>query len=902
MTVENQIPYQSFTANGSQTNFALGFYVDGKDHFEVKKNDQVVSKNDYRYESNSNSIVFNTTLNQGDAIEIQRSTIANRATNYATYNNSFRPEVLNKDIDRIWLKIQELGVADALLKVYADRLHATQQQNIDNKDQIIHQIITDLQNYVNDEKTNNQNKLNDLKGYVDTQDNKRNIYFENLINKQGLALDQLENFYNDLLKSLAKISVERGWDASFIADGSKTQKEINDLLAHEYYVENWGAKGDGITFDADAINLAITELSKAFKADGKPRTLLFRPDRIYVARLIKLKAGVNLICPNGTAKILRTPATPETTEATAKWWRIIDVDVNSWTTETDLEHRVTIKNLILDGNYNNTNWTWNTYNQEQASCMILMGNQNFPNQWQRSKFHIENVLFMNSVSDGLHVWRNTDITFKGLMALRCFRGGLVFTGGNSIVRGDGMVSFDARMDVEIDSTGIGGTFKSYLYLINYYQDVGSDAPRYFTGGCDIGGMGGGVMHLNNVNVHSYPLNVFFAREANQKFEKLLIENSVFHTTGQPWYNPTNGTIRNTKIILRNDIKVNANIPILMNYNGYKQSSLTEFIFDNCIIESQDPNLEGSTTSAIRVESHMQDNQMRLVFKNCDLSKVAHPTSFYGVVGCNFYIEGCKINTKTFVGAAGAYTSSPGYPVRITLGYNELGENVTTYLSPAFGDTTTNINELTFLPNCSLPARANQFVYANGQNGYPNIKTGYRKITGTTAPTLTMSAYKDDIYELENKILGYPYEWISIVSKTAFTANSKWQAIKWLTGSFATSDLPILTSFDIGVVNYDTTKKKFVKWNGTAWLEDSPLISSSITYDPPSLAANTIHTTELTLTGIQMGQPVIATFSLPLNGTQLWAEVTATGKVTVYHKNMTASATDLASGTLTVKAV
>lgn len=64
MTVENQFPYQSFTANGSQTNFALGFYVDDKDHFEVKKNDQAVSKTDYSYNSGINSLVFNSTPNK----------------------------------------------------------------------------------------------------------------------------------------------------------------------------------------------------------------------------------------------------------------------------------------------------------------------------------------------------------------------------------------------------------------------------------------------------------------------------------------------------------------------------------------------------------------------------------------------------------------------------------------------------------------------------------------------------------------------------------------------------------------------------------------------------------------------------------------------------------------------
>lgn len=64
MTVENQFPHQSFTANGSQTNFALGFYVDDEDHFQVKKNDQPISKTAYSYNKNSNSILLNTTPNQ----------------------------------------------------------------------------------------------------------------------------------------------------------------------------------------------------------------------------------------------------------------------------------------------------------------------------------------------------------------------------------------------------------------------------------------------------------------------------------------------------------------------------------------------------------------------------------------------------------------------------------------------------------------------------------------------------------------------------------------------------------------------------------------------------------------------------------------------------------------------
>lgn len=188
MSVENQFPYQSFTANGSQTNFSLGFFVDDKYHFEVKKNDQTVTQNDYSYDSSSNSIVFNTAPNKDDLIEIKRDTKADRATTYATYNNSFRPEVLNKDIDRIWWKLQELGVADWILS----------------------------------------SRIDALKNYVDRKDDELKAYLMEEIRKQGIALDQLDEYYNYLMQRLAQIAVDKGWDAGFVVD-FWTSRSLADL-------------------------------------------------------------------------------------------------------------------------------------------------------------------------------------------------------------------------------------------------------------------------------------------------------------------------------------------------------------------------------------------------------------------------------------------------------------------------------------------------------------------------------------------------------------------------------------------------------------------------------------------------------------------------------------------------
>lgn len=78
--------------------------------------------------------------------------------------------------------------------------------------------------------------------------------------------------------------------------------------------------------------------------------------------------------------------------------------------------------------------------------------------------------------------------------------------------------------------------------------------------------------------------------------------------------------------------------------------------------------------------------------------------------------------------------------------------------------------------------------------------------------------------------------------------------------------------------------------------------ATATYDPPSLATATQQSTTVTLTGATIGETVTVSFDKPLQGTRMWAEVTSTNTVTVYHRNDTGVAVDLASGTLTVKIV
>jgi hypothetical protein len=192
MAVSEQTPYKEYTANGSANSFALEFDCENQDHLIVLVDDvePVVGT----WSLIGGAVVFGTPPINGKKITIQRNTPFSRTTDYQSYNNSFRPPAVNKDFDWIWLKLQELGVADWILGARIDA----------------------------------------LKNYVDRKDDELKAYLMEEIRKQGVALDQLDEYYNYLMQRLAQIAVDKGWDASFVVDGDKTQKEINRYIVQPF--------------------------------------------------------------------------------------------------------------------------------------------------------------------------------------------------------------------------------------------------------------------------------------------------------------------------------------------------------------------------------------------------------------------------------------------------------------------------------------------------------------------------------------------------------------------------------------------------------------------------------------------------------------------------------------------
>ena len=153
MTVANTNPIQHYTANGSET-FVFGFAVEGKDNLKVTVEDTVVSINDYSYDASLNAVVFNTAPTAGLEVVVERVTSLDRSINYQTHDNSFRPETLNYDLDRIWRVLQEKKIEDvAILAKIVDEIEWRRTHDI-NYDALAQARELQL--------------FESLKGYIDT--------------------------------------------------------------------------------------------------------------------------------------------------------------------------------------------------------------------------------------------------------------------------------------------------------------------------------------------------------------------------------------------------------------------------------------------------------------------------------------------------------------------------------------------------------------------------------------------------------------------------------------------------------------------------------------------------------------------------------------------------------------
>ena len=258
MAVPEQTPYKEYTANGVTTSFPLEFDCENQDHLIVTVND--IEPENGQWSLINGAVVFLIAPANQAKIVIQRNTPLERNTNYQTTNNSFRPQPVNKDFDRIWWKLQELGYRDqviwlALVKEVADRVNGdkklqdqinTIDQQVQENTSDIAQLVDDLSQEIADRITNDKILKDMFLAIVDTAINEGTVNALAITHVDSLdELNAIKNVWEGRTVSVTGIgnykynATTQAWERDFITD---RQVITVDSVADLSSLAKWGGR------------------------------------------------------------------------------------------------------------------------------------------------------------------------------------------------------------------------------------------------------------------------------------------------------------------------------------------------------------------------------------------------------------------------------------------------------------------------------------------------------------------------------------------------------------------------------------------------------------------------------------------------------------------------------------
>jgi hypothetical protein len=367
----------------------------------------------------------------------------------------------------------------------------------------------------------------------------------------------------------------------------------NDRATLVDVVAGFGAKGDGVTDDTQAIQRAIDAV---YALGGG--VVLF-PPRVYLVTSVTLYE--NITYQGYGATIKRPPMQ-------GKWTRTFNTGTNPYKNSKDSRPLI-IKGLTFDGN-SQAQGPYKQYELEQAHLIFLSADPTLPGRLQAV---VEDCTLNNNVGDGLSVNVNVVVKMYNCTSSNVFRGGFVLTGGNSsatVTKVTTMGKIDPTgIDIEVDGKGYGGTYRvdvrlKGLRLLDGDFDIAVSDNSTVTGD-DI--IAEAPFYLYGLNSRLHFTNSTFKVGAADEYSNRIVlphdisfENCTFYVTRKETGNPYS-------FFAVADIWWQ-----LAQFPAQYNQTLT---FTNCRFMLDDNIRESDITNIIYAHSDVQDSKNRLIIRN-----------------------------------------------------------------------------------------------------------------------------------------------------------------------------------------------------------------------------------------------------------------------------------------------
>jgi hypothetical protein len=342
-----------------------------------------------------------------------------------------------------------------------------------------------------------------------------------------------------------------------------------------------------------------------------------------------------------------------------KWSRMLTTQ-NIGLTIDNQNEEIKISNLIFNGNVFNQG-EFRNHELGQQHLIFLTAKSI---AGSRLNVIIEDCEFHDSAADAISIHKNINAKINNCLASNIFRGGLVLTGGNSIVDVD---SFQTKgeliktgIDVEVDGKG-----SENLYLIELTMN-----HILLDGDLDIACKSNSKIHIKNAKIENTPVNIVC------KSGSITIEDSEFLITKKGVFTiqyPKNVVFKNCNFInYAFQEKINSSIKLIWK-TRYLTPSDQKLSFIDCEFTNRSNNL----VDGYYFHSHFCDftSNNSLNFTNCQFNQIK------GVLNAErggvYFFSNCFFNSDVVINAISDVNDEKH--VTININNSRIGANFKNYL-------------------------------------------------------------------------------------------------------------------------------------------------------------------------------------------------------------------------------